>query len=1729
MSAILLLIACEVVAAGLAPQLGALSGPARESATKTAFEQLANNVSVAVEYYPGGSRTATYYAPASGACGGISHGDAEIDGCYGLYADGDGLKLAGLRKSYNLGTRALRRSKAYVPLPEDLGTLSRTLWSYAVPVPVDLDDDSDVGDDDAAGIDAYETWDIIDDLGLPAVDTTGDGDRVFLVIHADGLRLLWFGLLDKPIDLITAVYPQKTDWVRPFKESLKKNNYVDNPTVIESMIVALDANFRSPPEVLAICPVDSEGEETIQIAETGGEMRRLTKEEDAIFLRHAVVVFKRMDSERRNAILEVENPFAACTAVTSTMLSEYVAGFQTLDASGKAEARLHLQRSDVFATPAIRYAAARAFCAINSRKGHKAKATVKKATTKEAVCPLLSDRWLDADAADDFKREQFAEALGAVAGECAETFGVDASGVIVVDKKAFAETVNLEFTTVTVQYSLPQRVQQALHRAGKAISTAHLGNNFGYYPNSATQLRFKKENFGYLLDAVRTTTGPDPRLKGAALSPRLLVEALLFQDTKSTASRMMTLVACPTVVSFKLDETFDLKLVRAGAFNADTKVSVIGSSDAENVGFVKGVVLSGVGDGSFSEQDIVTVSVVSAKTGLKYVGDDVEIAELAVLVEFASAKAADQVFVRGIVDWTASRVWENKLAINFDGVIVERVHSKSHWWLKKGEATSFGLRPEILGAEQTTLAVVLAMIVPGSDDWENLTPHGNSVDLFDEVEGLRYAPFPYVRDGIDGVVKFSLIWSPDQKGAASFGGTGGPIDQLSPDPYSFLGVRDFAKPHQDIVVHYRWISELYKSSELTDQERALEAKVDVLGFARMYLGYGSTLVNLLKLWTSAGHAAREMPGVLANLNAGEMLIATVEKGVPRVTQGGQDFERMKYDRTTAMCVDQIVEAGQMLVKFGKAGGKINSVLIGINTQIVNEAGKKPLTHFKTFASKAGKAILAAQTKWASTKGTGGFEAEAEEYLKLARLVKTNAVGLKSVWDAVLDGRYTSSDLKLVPKEFASTVRALAAEAEATRGRIEALGFTVRPSVVAVPVDMDQIKVAMRLTAQAFDYFVRREGDDEALENAAFDDMAHVSVTRDKHKKDGCGWADDGPGRVPHIRWSLGDILHVDELKKYNGANGFYGIAHPSGWRRGDKYRPCALHVVTLRSVGTVFTRLITLSQVIDMKEKLTVTNEFKEKLKSVGALAIKGQYSKGKYAQLHIRQMDGVCVRSKLLPLEVSEIFPEEKGTRTKVRQLQIILRALVPVLTECYDPTYYYGKTPEVLSDAVDLMTKVFFTHLFDTTFTAFIDKSGNLRPTKTLSLIGMSQHFPALHRHLLGRVGCESAEVFEKKHCELKAFYQRHTLHGAVIPGRMNQHEETITGVNAATIARNSGADMERARKRGAAKQKKRRKKTGDTLAEALAVSKVILACANDGASWDVVSEPLADSSLYGTVSYKTPPSAYNNEWCTDEMRGAYTTHARYNEVMSKMEYSTSVAGVAVVVPFYDSLNNVDVDMDDSVGDDPLNGLEERETTDPTGNAIRVTDDPVDDDVPMDDARERERVVTMLHKMAMASKSCDESKAWELVKAAVETDGGLEALFPDMDLAAVALVDDLDTLLERARAGLDPNPTLEPAGGADETCASPCADDDDEEDEEEGEEEDGDDDGEEEDDDETPLEDQSFDELKATMAERNRGRHRKSTPRVLNGYGDESLLLRRLQDDDIAVAAIRAAAAES
>ena len=76
------------------PQLGARIGPKRREARGLAFSQIADGVDVKVTY-DGSDRSAKYLS--SDACNGITHG-LEDDGCYALEKDGDGFKLAGLRR-----------------------------------------------------------------------------------------------------------------------------------------------------------------------------------------------------------------------------------------------------------------------------------------------------------------------------------------------------------------------------------------------------------------------------------------------------------------------------------------------------------------------------------------------------------------------------------------------------------------------------------------------------------------------------------------------------------------------------------------------------------------------------------------------------------------------------------------------------------------------------------------------------------------------------------------------------------------------------------------------------------------------------------------------------------------------------------------------------------------------------------------------------------------------------------------------------------------------------------------------------------------------------------------------------------------------------------------------------------------------------------------------------------------------------------------------------------------------------------------------------------------------------------------------------------------------------------------------------------------------------------------------------------------------------------------------
>lgn len=91
---------------------------------------------------------------------------------------------------------------------------------------------------------------------------------------------------------------------------------------------------------------------------------------------------------------------------------------------------------------------------------------------------------------------------------------------------------------------------------------------------------------------------------------------------------------------------------------------------------------------------------------------------------------------------------------------------------------------------------------------------------------------------------------PDQKGAASAAGSGGPLDTWSPDPLSYATFDDFALPKGEASFEHKPWSELSHSN----QQSADATPPVVLGLYAEYIGVGVVLVDFARLWTSVGNA-----------------------------------------------------------------------------------------------------------------------------------------------------------------------------------------------------------------------------------------------------------------------------------------------------------------------------------------------------------------------------------------------------------------------------------------------------------------------------------------------------------------------------------------------------------------------------------------------------------------------------------------------------------------------------------------------------------------------------------------------------------------------------------------------------------------------------------------------------------------------------------------------------------
>ena len=149
--------------------------------------------------------------------------------------------------------------------------------------------------------------------------------------------------------------------------------------------------------------------------------------------------------------------------------------------------------------------------------------------------------------------------------------------------------------------------------------------------------------------------------------------------------------------------------------------------------------------------------------------------------------------------------------------------------------------------------------------------------------------------------------------------------------------------------------------------------------------------------------------------------------------------------------------------------------------------------------------------------------------------------------------------------------------------------------------------------------------------------------------------------------------------------------------------------------------------------------------------------------------------------------------------------------------PSEHFGFSADVMADNLDSLIRTVFRYLIDTTFVPLRNKKGRVQPAKTLSMFGVAEHVPKLYRHTKGRMACISSKIFEDAHRETKfasrpaqsffrlcarvahkrkksvrspcsnpGRYQRNTMRGAAIAGRLNQHQEVLVVLMASKSAR-------------------------------------------------------------------------------------------------------------------------------------------------------------------------------------------------------------------------------------------------------------------------------------------------------------------------------------------------------
>ena len=345
------------------------------------------------------------------------------------------------------------------------------------------------------------------------------------------------------------------------------------------------------------------------------------------------------------------------------------------------------------------------------------------------------------------------------------------------------------------------------------------------------------------------------------------------------------------------------------------------------------------------------------------------------------------------------------------------------------------------------------------------------------------------RWGQVGIV-FDLLWVPDQKGAASAGGTGSAIDVNSPDPTSFATHADFALPHGTVVTRYREVSELHVG--LSD---TVDVDLRALSWFAEYVSLCIELADLLKLWRTAGHARRLVPGLLVQLRSGEALVAMYSVPARSTPAEGPERPRTPGLRraasealqaaSAAAVLERETATNQALATLRKActtmrslgtGGKISASNVGIGVQVV---GGVPLKHLRLALVEGGSklaAVLSVQSALPAAAAASGAPPAASsappsvssarpaaDLVAIGKVSSDVRAALELAFAEVDGAEYTDSRLKL-PKFAAVAFADLLGRGEAKLLEIERRGYSVendeceRKGEYALPVGKKEIPV-----------------------------------------------------------------------------------------------------------------------------------------------------------------------------------------------------------------------------------------------------------------------------------------------------------------------------------------------------------------------------------------------------------------------------------------------------------------------------------------------------------------------------------------------------------------------------------------------------------------------------------------------------------------------------------------------